>query len=263
MVRWVKSLPEKVADSIVVPVLVVVVVALASLVLGVLDEKVPVWAALLTLLVLVAGAFALGRAARPDDKDLEEFIELLQLQVDLHQFYADHLYDVLETLQKVITEQIPGVTFTDFVERGMLQPAREYLQVPGEDVRLSVQVPDEEHQNFVMEFSAGHSLAGSRDFRLPIAGSFGGHAYASGEVQWTGDVTEDSRWSQHPKAREERGYGSLVSVPISVRDQVIGVLNVISTYKQAFSPADRTYIELLGSILSVAWSLVDEEEQDD
>jgi len=38
---------------------------------------------------------------------------------------------------------------------------------------------------------------------------------------------------------------------------------VISTYKQAFSPADRTYIELLGSILSVAWSLVDEEGQDD
>jgi len=263
MVRWVKSLPEKVADSIVVPALAVVIIAVASLALGLLDDKVPVWAALVILLVLAGGAFGLGRGARTDVEELEEFVELLQLQVDLHQYYADHLYDVLETLQKVITGQIPGVTFADLVERGMLQPAREYLQVSGEDVRLSVQVPDDEHQNFIMEFSAGHSLGGSRDFRLPIAGSFGGHAYASGEVQWTGDVSEDSRWSKHPKASQERKYGSLVSVPISVRDQVIGVLNVISTYKQAFSPADRTYIELLGSILSVAWSLVDEEGQDD
>ena len=204
MVRWVKSLPEKVADSIVVPALAVVIIAVASLALGLLDDKVPVWAALVILLVLAGGAFALGRGARTDVEELEEFVELLQLQVDLHQYYADHLYDVLETLQKVITGQIPEVTFADLVERGMLQPAREYLQVSGEDVRLSVQVPDDEHQNFIMEFSAGHSLGGSRDFRLPIAGSFGGHAYASGEVQWTGDVSEDSRWSKHPKASQER-----------------------------------------------------------
>lgn len=264
MRRWVKSLPEKVADSIVVPALAVVVIAGVGVALGLLDEDVPVWAALVTVVAVAAAALAIGRRAGGDTEELEELVALLHLQVDLHQYYADHLYEVLETLQKVITESIPGVTFAEFVERGMLEPARQYLtQAPGEDVRLSVQVPDGQNQNFVMEFSAGHSLESSRDFRLPIAGSFGGHALSSKAIQWTDDVDADPRWSKHSKVRSGRDYGSLVSVPISVRDQVIGVLNVISTYKQAFSPADRTYIELLGSILSVAWSLVDEEEQDD
>ena len=112
-----------------------------------------------------------------------------------------------------------------------------------------------------MRFSAGHSLEGSRDFRLPIAGSFGGHAYSSREVQWTDDVDADPRWSKHPKGRPGRDYASLVSVPVVVRDQVIGVMNAVSTYRHAFSQADRTYIELLGSILSVAWSVVEEEDQ--
>lgn len=264
MRRWLQSLPEKVADSIVVPVLVVAVVAAASLILGLLDEEVPVWTAFVGIVLVGGAAVAWARRGRSGNGELEELVEMLLVQVDLHEYYADHLYEVLETLQKAITQSIPGVSFAEFVERGMLEPARQYLtQAPGEDVRLSVQVPNGQRQDFVMQFSAGHSLESSRDFRLPIAGSFGGHAYSSNEIQWTGDVDGDPRWSEHSKARVGREYGSLVSVPISVRDQVIGVLNVVSTYKQAFSEADRTYIELLGSILSVAWSLADGEDQDD
>lgn len=258
MRRWLSSLPEKVADSLVVPLLALLVIAGAGLLLGLLDEHVPVWAALIAATLVGAAAMALARR-RPNGG---EPLDALHLQVDLHEYYADHLYEVLETLQKVLSQSIRDVSFAEFVERGMLQPAREYLtQAPGEEVRLSILVPDDQRQHFEMRFSAGHSLEGSRDFRLPIAGSFGGHAYASRAVQWSGDVAADPRWSEHPKARAGRGYASLVSVPIVVRDQVIGVLNVVSTYKQAFSEADRTYIELLGSILSVAWSLVEEGDQ--
>lgn len=258
MRRWLQSLPEKVADSLVVPVLAVLVIAAASLLLGLLDEDVPVWAALIAVALSSAVALAWGRRRAEGG----ELIDALLLQVDLHEYYADHLYEVLETLQKVLSRSIPDVSFAEFVERGMLQPAREYLtQAPGEDVRLSVQIPDAQRRDFLMRFSAGHNLEGTRDFRLPIAGSFGGHAYSSSEVQWTDDVDADPRWSKHPKGRPGRDYASLVSVPVVVRDQVIGVMNVVSTCRQAFSQADRTYIELLGSILSVAWSLLEEEDQ--
>ena len=259
MRRWVASLPAKVADSLVVPALVVVALVVAAFALDVLDDDITVWIAVVGGLLFGAAGLAVGRRTGPT----QELVGQLLLEIDLNQYYADHLYEVLETLQKVITERIPGVTFSEFVERGMLEPARQYLtQAPGEDIRLSLLVPDDRHQDFVMEFAAGHRLESRGSFRLPIAGSFAGHAYSSGEIQWTNDVDTDQRWSKHPKARPDRAYGSLVSVPVTVRDKVIGVLNVISTYNDAFSPADRTYIELLGSILSVAWSLVDEENGD-
>jgi GAF domain-containing protein len=261
MLRWLKSLPEKVADSLVVPLLGFVLIAVAGVLLARLDEDIPAWTALIAVVLIAAGAFALGRV-RASSQEVTTLIDDLFVQVELHLYYADHIYEVLETLQKVVSGSIPDVGFDEFVERGMLEPARGYLtQASGEDVRLSVQVPDEERQNFLMRFSAGHSLEGRRDFHLPIAGSFGGHAYSSSEVQWTGDVEADPRWSKHAKARAGRNYASLVSVPVVVRDQVIGVMNVVSTYKQAFSEADRTYIELLGSILSVAWSLREGEDQ--
>jgi GAF domain-containing protein len=242
-----------------VPVLAVVVLVIAALFLDFLDDHVPFWVVLLAAVLFGAAGLAVGRR----NGGTQELIAQLLVELDLNQYYADHLYEALETLQKVITERIPGVSFSEFVERGMLEPARQYLtQAQGEDIRLSVLVPDERHQDFVMEFAAGHRLESRGAFRLPIAGSFAGHAYSSGEVQWTNDVDTDQRWSKHPRARPDRAYGSLVSVPIKVQDDVIGVLNVISTYKNAFSSADRTYIELLGSILSVAWSLVEEEDGD-
>jgi GAF domain-containing protein len=259
MRRWVTSLPAKVADSLIVPVLAIGVLVIAGLVLDFLDDDVEVWIVLVAAVFFGAAGLAVGRR----DGGTQELVSQLLLELDLNQYYANHLYEVLETLQKIISQSIPGVSFSEFVERGMLEPARQYLtQGPGEDIRLSVLVPDERHQDFVMEFAAGHRLESRGSFRLPIAGSFAGHAYSSGEIQWTNDVDTDQRWSKHPEARPDRAYGSLVSVPIRVRDQVVGVLNVISTYKSAFSPADRTYIELLGSILNVAWSLVEEEDGD-
>lgn len=243
----------------VVPVLAVLVLVVAGLLLDLLDDRVPLWAALTGAVVVGVIGAAISRRGG----GTEEVIDQLLIEVDLSQYYADHLYEVLETLQKVISQSIPDVSFSEFVQLGMLEPARQYLtQAPGEDIRLSVLVPDERHQDFRMEFAAGHRLESRHAFRLPIAGSFAGHAYSSGEIQWSNDVDTDPRWSKHPKARPDRAYGSLVSVPIHVRDQAVGVLNVVSTYRDAFSPADRTYIELLGSILSVAWSLVEGEDGD-
>jgi hypothetical protein len=108
MRRWVASLPAKVADSLVVPALVVVVLVVAAFVLDVLDDDITVWVAVVGGLLFGAAGLAVGRRTGPT----QELVGQLLLEIDLNQYYADHLYEVLETLQKVITERIPGVSFS-------------------------------------------------------------------------------------------------------------------------------------------------------
>jgi GAF domain-containing protein len=174
-------------------------------------------------------------------------------------FYAAHLHEVLVTLRRVIEGGMGDVTFDDFVERGVLDPAKEALaQAPGEEVRLSILLPDPQHVNFLMRWASGHSLESRLRYSLAIAGSFTGNALGTGEVQWSNEVDADPRFRPHPRARPGREYGSLVSVPIIVHDRPAAVLSAISTRKGAFSPADVLYIALIGALLGLAsWNFVD------
>ncbi|MGN6588518.1 MAG: GAF domain-containing protein [Solirubrobacterales bacterium] len=82
-----------------------------------------------------------------------------------------------------------------------------------------------------------------------------GHAFDTKELQWTDNVEADSRWQPHPKADKKRGYKSLACVPIVVGDEVVAVLNVVSTEPAAFLKGDLTYIELLGAMIALAWDI--------
>lgn len=241
MRAWLRSVPGRIAEAL----FGAAVVAVAGWLLGVFDAAVPLWVLAGTVLFLAPSAFAIGRVfgrAAPENLEL---------------YFAEHIREALETLQKALAGEIPGVTFRGWIERGVLHPARHWLaQRPGEDVRLMIIEPDDAEKEFRLEHEAGHSVEAREKFRLEIAGSFAGFAYASGNTQWSNDVSSDSRWSPHPHARPGREYGSLVSVPIRVGERTVGVLNVLSTYTGAFGPGERAYIELLGSLVNVAYSLV-------
>lgn len=147
------------------------------------------------------------------------------------------------------------VPFEDFMERGVLAPARFGLSMErNEEIRLSVLIPDGNDQTFRMVFESGHSLGLKENFSLPMA-SLAGHALETGELQWTNDVNNDKRWYPHPKASADRGYGSLASTPIVAGDDAVGVLNVVSSAKGAFLKGDLTYVELLGGFIGLAWAL--------
>jgi len=134
----------------------------------------------------------------------------------------------------------------------MLQPAREFLKKrPEEEIRVSVLMPDD--GSWRMPFAAGYSLESRQRFSLPIVGSFSRHAFESGETQWSLDLENDLRYTPHPLA--EHAYRSIISVPILTGDVPIGVLNVDSGSKNAFSSADLVYVTLLGAILSVVLAL--------
>jgi GAF domain-containing protein len=206
------------------------------------------WLALLVGIPVLA-AVVLGVTAARSRRVVPE----LQGQLALTAYYSRHVYDALETLQKVLTGTIPGVTADTLIDQGILQPARDFLmQRPNEDVRLSILVTD--GQDFVMPFSAGHSLESAQRFRLPIAASFSRSAYETGRIQWSGDLENDDRFTPHPRARPERAYHSIISVPVRSGDHTVGVFNVLSTLKDAFAPADFLYVWVLGAIIDVLWA---------
>jgi putative methionine-R-sulfoxide reductase with GAF domain len=101
----------------------------------------------------------------------------------------------------------------------------------------------------------GHQAESRQRFRLPIRGSFAGIALDHARVQWSNDLGRDTRFHLHPKASPERGYRSIVSVPLWRSGEIAGVLNVIASRSDAFSPIDRTYITLLASVIDVAESV--------
>ena len=237
MKGWLKSLPGRIVEGLIVAAILATVGST-----GVLTSHVPVWIAGIALLVVGGGALFLG--ARVGRKD------------DLAAYYAEHVREALNTLQKVAAGTLLGVTSRDFIEKGVLAPARYWLmRVPDEDVRMMVIRPKEpDRRVFELVWEVGHSVEARKKFSLEIAGSFAGIAYTSGNTEWSNDVENDPRWHKHPQARPGREYGSLASVPIRRGDEVVAVLNVISTNKKAFWPADLNYIELLASLVSLIMS---------
>lgn len=207
------------------------------------DAPLSLWIVFLVAAGVLLLGFWIGRVSRYGD-------ELLGYQSDL-------LGEAILALREVIAGKL-NLTFDEFLERGVLAPARFGLSAErGEEIRLSILKPDEDGRNFSMIFESGHSLGRKEDFSLPRT-SMAGHALETGELQWTNYVAGDDRWRPHPKADRNRRYGSLACMPIIVGDAAVAVLNVLSSERGAFLKSDLTYIELLGGFIGLAWALTDD-----
>lgn len=241
--------PNEIVRGVISALIAGGVIALLSLATGILDAAVPLWV-LIAVAILLPIAFVAGRIAEAGE--------------NLEPFYVDHVREILEALQKIVVGDIPGVSAEGFIERGILVPARQWLVAPkrkGEEVRLSVLRP--EGGRFSMLFEAGHSLEARQKFELPTTGSFAGHVLVGGEMLWTNDVEADPRWTPHPQARPGREYGSLACAPVRVGSEIVAILSVLSTKKHAFLPSELMYIDVLGSIIGVVWSLASPTSDDD
>lgn len=206
------------------------------------DAPVALWVLVVVAACAVVVGFVLGRVFSADD--------------DLPGYQADLLGEAILALRELVAGKL-NVRFDDFMERGVLAPARFGLSVErNEKIRLSVLAPAKNGESFKMLYESGHSLGRKDDFSLPKA-SLAGHALQTGELQWTNDVEKDDRWHPHPKASAERGYRSLACMPIVVGDDAVGVLNVVSSARGAFLRADLTYVELLGGFIGLALALND------
>lgn len=221
--------------------IVAAIVAVIGWLISRLDASVPLWILFAVVVIAALAAAFIGvRLPRPQD---------------LAGYHADHLGEIILTLREILARKLVGVSFEDFVERGVLGPARFGLsRVRGEEIRASVLELDEADQEFRMTYESGHSVGRKQNFRLGLA-SMAGHAQQTGDLQWTNNVERDERWTPHDKARPERAYGSLAVAPIIVGDDVVALLSVLSTEKAAFFKGDLTYIELLATLIGLAWTV--------
>jgi len=156
--------------------------------------------------------------------DLQEDAEIAWFAVDSHAAYGEHVRVMLDHLQRVVAGDIPSVSIPQFIDRGVLQPARDMLaEETAADVRLSVLVP--EGKTFRMLWAAGHSLEGQKKYRPAIADSLARIALEEGVPQVWDDVCTDQRFKPNPHAT--RPFRSMVSIPIRAGEDVHAVFNVI------------------------------------
>lgn len=180
--------------------------------------------------------------------ELGGVVDLLADVLERHDEYTRHVAVVLDNLQRAVAGAL-GVDLREYIERGILEPARDLLTQSQDDaVRLSVLVPEDDHWR--MLWSAGHSLAGREGYRQPLSRTLSRYAYESGEPQKWDDVLEERAFEQHPAASAPTR--SMFSLPVLVGDQVVGVFNVIAARPHAFDPADERYIASIGGAINIA-----------
>lgn len=217
--------------------------------------SVPAWLAVTAVVVVLAAAIAwgvrVGRRSTREAVELGDALGSAHWAIQRYEVYTDHVADVLNRLQRVLNGELEGVSIPDYIQRGIIEPARDVMQGPHEDIRLSVLLPVGDRWR--MAWSAGHSLDGQRMYNERIVDTLSREPYESGEPMYWSDVTADDRFRGNPQA--SRPFCSMLSGPIRNGNEVIGVLNVISSVKGAFDPAEQRYVASLGSVIGVAVSV--------
>jgi GAF domain-containing protein/HAMP domain-containing protein len=111
---------------------------------------------------------------------------------------------------------------------------------------------DQVNKNAVLRASnsPGGKRMVARQHSLPI-GQVGivGHVAASGEARIALDVGEDATYFNNPDLPETR---SEMALPLSVRGQIIGLLDVQSTQSGAFTSADVETLSILADQVAIA-----------
>jgi GAF domain-containing protein len=174
--------------------------------------------------------------------------------------YEEHVVQTLDALQKVLVGEIPGVDLESFIERGIMGPARDMMRrVPGEDVRLSLLVEDA--GVYRMRWGVGHRVESVPKFRLKVADSVARFAVEQDKIFVWQDLSEEPAYRPHPKADPARAISSMIAQPVRVGDTTVGVFNVVSTATNSFTEADIAYTKIIGSLISVVFSLLRDRSQ--
>ncbi len=105
----------------------------------------------------------------------------------------------------------------------------------------------------VLRPAAAHPAGEAYTERAPIPLGLGvaGRVAQTGELEVVADLLAEPRFSDPEFARRE-GLRSMVSVPLRVRDRVIGVLNCYRARPAAFSPADVNLLTTLATQTALA-----------
>ncbi len=146
-----------------------------------------------------------------------------------------------------------GQTFASTLDLGqvldtVLEEVRHLLGV----IACSVWLLDEETSDLVCQRSVGPKSELVRGWRLPAGTGLGYAAVSSGQIVNVPDVQADGRYFTGVDDETGLPVRSVVSVPLQVKDRVIGVIQVVDAKPNRFGPSDLALLEPLAAAAAIA-----------
>ena len=115
----------------------------------------------------------------------------------------------------------------------------------------SLMLLDEDSQELVMAAAHGMSEEYIHKGNIKVGESIAGRVISEGRPIHVPDISADPRHVFSANAREE-GLTSLLSVPLSLKDKVIGVLNIYTNEQHSFTPHEINLFTSLASQAAIA-----------
>jgi len=172
--------------------------------------------------------------------DLEE--QLAEKEEDLRRRYSE-----LALLNRV--SQAFNSTFDlDHILITVLEEVRRLLEVDACSIWLKDTTTDE----LVCEYAIGPYSQTVHGWRLAPGQGLAGAVAQSGESVVVADVTADQRHFRGVDQRTGQMLRSILTVPMKVKQEVIGVLQVLDNEADRFTSTDRVLQELLATAASIS-----------
>lgn len=216
-----------------------------------LGWEVPAWTLVLALIAPIGLVTLVRRIGDRGPDELRAQLDTAEDKLDRHDSYGTNICSIMDNFQRLLAGDISGVTVGEFVERGILTTGRDVMQENGHESDLRMSVLLAEDGDFVMEWASGHDIQSQKKYRQAIAKTVSRIAYEMKVMQVWKDVTVEERgFEANPHAT--RKFKSMVSIPILIGDDAVGVFNAITEPMDAFDVADINYLTSLGAVIQTA-----------
>jgi diguanylate cyclase (GGDEF)-like protein len=110
---------------------------------------------------------------------------------------------------------------------------------------FSLMLLDEAHGELVVEAIAGRTHASTRGGRFPVAMGVAGEVARTGSTLYVPDLSKEPRFFRMPQ--QPPPLGSLVSVPLRAQGKTLGVMNLIRTRVDGYTPQEVRLSEAIGA----------------
>lgn len=216
-----------------------------------LGWEVPAWTLALVMILGISLVYVTKRVTAREANELRPRLDAAEDKLDRHDSYGTNICSIMDNFQRVLAGDIRGVTVSEFIERGILTAGREVMQENGHpsDLRMSVLLAND--GNFTMGWASGHSIQSQKKYRQPIEKTVSKIAYEKKVMQvWKDIAGEERGFEENPHAT--RKFKSMVSIPVLIGDDAVGVFNVVTERADAFDVADVNYLTSLGAVIQTA-----------
>ncbi|MGD1996136.1 MAG: GAF domain-containing protein [Anaerolineae bacterium] len=185
-----------------------------------------------------------GQFDSDDARRLEAFGHHAAIAVENARLYQETTRRLAQTqvLREVMLAAAPTLHFDQVLERTL-----ETLQATMGAEFIGFLLADEDGEGLRVHHSQIGFPSRPDSFRLQLDGSVCGHVFQTGKPMMIGDVREIPFYYEAVK-----GVRSELAVPVSVSGQVIGVLNVESTVRNAFNREDLAFYTTIAGQLGIA-----------